>query len=302
MLEADIETAEGEEADTEVKTEAQTQDIEAGDATDDSTPAEGKTTTLPGKANGKESASYVPFAEGRKEKVTIKGVEREMDFETMRRYASIGAGDRANSREAHQIREKANDTMGQMIQMAVTEPDALIQMLSGLAGKRPKGALTKLPAARARGQEATEDTEGQETDPRLQEIQELRERLDRYERRDQDREVSEERKAVESELDAEAKKYPELQKPWVRAYVKNQYKQQLLHARNLNDVTMSDVAFLVVQEMREDEAGSQREKQKRLEEKRRKAPAGFVPGGGAGDSGDEPEDKFAAVRKLAGIQ
>lgn len=288
MFEADIESSGAEtdisDLDPVDVTETQ-QDTPPGSTRQTKTSTQEATPGQDGDENADDTEVPSPFKNG-KEKFVINGKEREWDWKTTRKYAQLGlAGQQALERAAT-IEQKAKSTYSRIVELAETDPEGLLRTLNpkfkGLSSRAAQ------PAKGGQGQ-----GEEQDQDPSAARIAELEERLRTSEDRFEQMDIDAERKAIEGEIDAAAKEYPEIQDKIVRQYVKAQYKSQL--QKGLTNVTLEDVAFHVAQEIREKRTQEAKDKQARLKTNRDKAPVNAVPGAG----GDKPMSR-EDVYKLAG--
>lgn len=224
-------------------------------------------------------AQVTPFASG-KEKLTINGQEVELSWDEVKKYASLGRTAYDKMQEAASIRKQVQDNYKKLVQLAQTNPQGLIEVLTG----------RKAPSA---GQSQAQDEQGDQiearrNDPRDAEIQELKAKIEA-------RELAEERKAIETELTSAVSKYPELNNEIYKEYVKSQYAKAL--RQGADDITIEDVAFIVSQQVKEKQAQSVRERQQKIKERRDRAPVTVPPG----HRSDKPKEMdLEAVKRLAG--
>ncbi len=223
-------------------------------------------------------APVTPFANG-KEKLTINGQEVELSWEETKKYASLGRTAYDRLQEAAQVRKQVQDNYKKLVSLAQTNPEGLIEVLTGR-----KSTAGQSQAETSRQQQAEE----RGYDPRDAEIQELKTKIEA-------RELAEERKAIETELNSAVSKYPELDNEIYKDYVKSQYAKAL--RQGAEDITMEDVAFIVSQQVRQKQVQSVREKQQKIKERRDRAPVTVPPGHKAEKSTELDMD---AVKRLAG--
>lgn len=223
-----------------------------------------------------ETQAAIPFATG-KEKFKVDGEEHEWTWEETRKYAQLGKMGYKRSQEAAALKKQVADNYKKLTQLATTNPQGLIEILTG----RKQSAATDGQADEMRQSEA------RGTDHRDAEIQELKSRIEA-------RELAEERKAIENELSDSVSKYPELNSEIYREYVKSQYTKAL---RRGEDVAIEDIAFMVSQSIKEQQAKSLREKQQKIKERRDRAPS-TVPPGFKSEKSDDMD--LEAVKRLAG--
>lgn len=255
---------------------------ETTEALNDSTPqdtAQGKSEQS---ANDVTPEPYRPFSSG-KEKVKVNGKEEEWDFDTFKKYAQIGKAGYKALEESAAIKKKAADSYKQLMELAHRDPIGLLRTLNPNFEPQSFGLRN-----------ATQGQEFETEDPRDGKIRELEAKLNSVLERDEKAAIHSERLAIESELEAAAKKYPVLADEVYREYVKAQYHKALA---NDMDVTIDDVAFHVAEKLKDSQKRKLSEQQRRLEERRKNAPISTVPSGqGSGQRQMTREE----VRKLAG--
>lgn len=227
------------------------------------------------------ATEYKPFQNG-KEKFKVDDKEEEWDWNTAKKYAQLGKSSMSRFEQAAKIQKQARETYQKMLQAAQKDPEGLIRMFNpqfqGFNAAKP-------------GSQATEQNAG--VDPKDQKLSEYESKLQKLEEKFEATEVAEERKAMESELDASIKDYPQLNNKIHRSYIKQQYLAAL--KAGLYDLTIQDFAFQTAQEVDGLRAQEREAKQKRIEENKRKAPIGTVPG----KAGEKPMSR-EDVLKLAG--
>lgn len=237
-------------------------------------------TETPEKEAGAEAQSTQGVTEPRKWKLKVNGEEEELDEPSVLKYAQLGkAGQRAMERAAA-TEKKHKELINSLRETAEKDPFLLYQALTG---KRHPNALTAPTKATVEGQ-------GNEPDPRDMQLREYEEKLSRIEQRLEQEDIERERKAVEQELGDAIKKYPELDSPPLKAYVKSQYRAALVNGA---EMSIEDIAFLVAQEQKQWTAQKQKATQQKLEANKQKAPVITGP------TGDAPKKKGTLEDSLA---
>lgn len=223
--------------------------------------------------------------EARKWKLKVNGEEEELDEPTVLKYAQLGkAGQRAMERAAA-TEKKHKELISSLRETAEKDPFLLYQALTGKI--HPKAGLG--------AQQATPD-QSQAEDPRDAKLREYEEKFSRIEQRLEQEDIERERQAVEKELADAVKKYPELESPFLKSYVKSEYRKALVNGL---DTTLEDVAFLVAQENKQWIAKSQKATQEKLEANKQKAPVIAPPSTGGSQ---KKEMTLEDVKRLAGRQ
>jgi hypothetical protein len=225
-----------------------------------------------------EAQAAGPFASG-KEKFVIDGEEHEWTWEETKKYAQLGKAGYKRMQEAATIKKQVADNYKKLTQLAHTNPQGLLEILTG---KKAEAGLS--PQADV----APRQSETRGLDPRDAEIQELKQRIEA-------RELAEERKQIDTELSDAVSKHPELNNQIYREYVKSQYAKAL--RQGMEDVTIADIAFMVSQELKQQQAAQLKAKQQKIKERRDRAPVAVSPGYKAEKS--ESLD-LEAVKRLAG--
>lgn len=249
-----------------------------------STADQDTSTDAPANAESTETVPYKPFGKG-KEKFKVNGQELEWDWETTKRYAQIGRSGQMALERAATTEKKARQFYDQLVSQAAKDPDGLIEILTGRKVSRAQAQHDADPSS--------------QQDPRDSKISQLEERLAKFEQGTEQAAIEKERLAIQSELDAASKKYPEIDDEITRDYVKAQYAKMLRNAKDPDDVTMDDVAFHVAQMIKDNRAKKTQDTKKRLDETRRRSPVSSsgIPAGGEG--GHKPMT-LEDVKKLAG--
>lgn len=222
---------------------------------------------------------YKPFASG-KEKFKVNGKDEEWDWETTRKYASLGKTSYQKMQEAAEVKKRAEDAYSQLLDLAKKDPEGLLRALN------PNYA----PQSQQQRQDQVTDA-----DPRDLKIQELERKLGEFSSVLEQQQVEEERKLINKELDDAVTKYTVLKgDKFALNYVKSEYRKALMQGL---DVSIDDVAFHVSQELQELRNQKVQETQKRFEQKRKNAPVTAVSTGSESSSKPMSLDE---VKRLAG--
>ena len=225
--------------------------------------------------------SYQPFASG-KEKFKINGAEEEWDWETAKKYAQLGKAGQLAMQKAANVEKKQKEMYGQLVQAAEKDIFSLYEVLTGK--KHPYSTQQQNGAVR----------QEQEVDPRDQKLREYEEKISRIEQRFEQEEIEKERHAVETELTDAVTKYPELNNPYLKHYVKSEYRKALINGL---DLSLEDVAFYVAQDYRQQNAEKSKSLNEKLDYNKKRAPVIAPPSGG--DKGKKPMT-LEDVKRLAG--
>lgn len=215
----------------------------------------------------------------------INGEVKKMPLKEALRYAQINNSGYKALERAAEVEKKAKEAYQKLLDAAKSDPEGLIRILN------PQWSL---PAKATRTADAKQADGAEVEDLAQAEIRRLEQKLGSVEQVLEQQEIDKERKAIESELDAAVKSYPELDNKIYRDYVKSQYRRAL--QANM-DVSMDDVAFHVAQEMKETRSKEEKERQRKLAEKRKLAPETTVPGAPAKTAKPMTLDD---VKRLAG--
>lgn len=216
-----------------------------------------------------------PFAQG-KEKFVVDGKEYDWDWETTKKYAQIGKSGYNKMQEAAALKKQVSENYKKLVTLAQSNPQGLIEILTG----------QKASPGHAQGEQQAQQSEGA-TDWRDNEIRDLRSRIE-------SRELAEERRAIETELQGAVSKYPVLNDEIATEYVKAQYAKALKQGM---DVTIEDVAFHVAQKLQDKQTQTLKQKQQKIQQRR----SGSTLTAPQGHISDSPKDmSMDDVKRLAG--
>jgi len=240
-----------------------------------------------------EQKTLTPFANG-KETIKVRGKDVEVDWETTKRLASLGMAGRRAMQEKAQTEQKFKAFMGQLRSAAEKDPYELAEILTGKRLQRPH--------QNSQGQAQTEDNQ-ENVDPRyLQMMQKLEQQEQQIKELSGDREtrlVQQELQAIENEYSDVEKQFPELKgDKFKKQYIKDMYAKELRGGNEL--ITLEDIAFEVVMELRDEKKLQEKEMKARDQAKRAKT----VLTTQQGSNGKSTEKKFRSfddVRKEFGI-
>lgn len=233
-----------------------------------------------------QESQYQPFANG-KERFKVDGKEEEWDWETAKKYASLGKTAYQRMQEAADIKKRANDAYSQLLTLAEKDPEGLIRALNSNYTPQSQRA----PQA----QTGQDNVTNQQHDPRDQKIHGLENELQQIKQGLEMQAVEKERLAIQQEITEAESKYSVLKgNKFAINYIKNEYRKAL--ANNV-DTSIEDIAFLVSQELLEFNKAATQEKQKRFEQKRKSAPVNVVTA--SSEQGQKPMS-LDDVKKLAG--
>jgi hypothetical protein len=228
------------------------------------------------------SQSALPF-QGGKEKFVVNGKEVEWDWETAKRYAQKGYAGMEAFQKAAAVEKKNQELYRQLYDLASKDPEGLVRIFN--------------PQYKSHAQSAQAGMEqNQSVDPLEQRFnQELERKIAPLQEKLEAYEIAEERKAIQSELDAAVKQYPVIGDEIHLEYVKQQYKRALQQGMN---VTIDDVAFYVAQKIQEKEAVRMNQTKARIEQKRKEAPVRVTET--TQSTGKKPMS-FDDVKRMAGL-
>ncbi len=278
---AEVETTDTADATQDVSTETQNENTEAVD------------TETSDQTDQTQEQKLSPFAAG-KEKFKIHGKEVEWDWDTTKRMAQLGYAGRRAMQERAEYEKKVNQTFLQLAQLAERDPDSAYEMLTG---KKKSQTQQK----QASDTSLTQDPNTTD-DPRMAQIlnklQAQEQLIESLKKKEEASLVEQEAKAIESEYQDVEKSFPELSgDKYIKQYIKDFYYKELTSGNTL--ITLEDVAFEVVMEMREAKAQKDRAAKKTQEIRKQKAVVSTVQG-----STGKSEPKFRSfedVKKFAGV-
>lgn len=227
---------------------------------------------------------YQPFANG-KERFTVNGKEVEWDWETAKKYASLGNTAYQKMEEAAELRKRTDTAWSQLVELAQKDPETFIRTFS--PNYKPQSQPTQGQAK-----------DVAELDPRDLKIQQMEQRLsklDELEKAYEAQEVEKERVAITKELEDVQTRYSNLKgDEFAIDYIKAQYRKAL---QNGLDVSLDDVAFQVSQKLKERNELKTQQTQARIEQKRKQAPVNVVSS--TADTTSKPMT-LEDVKRLAG--
>lgn len=229
---------------------------------------------------------YKPFING-KEKFKVDGEEVEWDWETTRKFASLGKTAYQRMQEASDLKKRTESAYKQLLDLAQKDPETLIRALN----PNYNGPMTQQAAS------AALNGSGQVTDqdPRDLELRRTQEEVHALRSMMEQQQVDKEREAIQQELSDAESKYPTIKgDKFAINYIKSEYRKALQAGY---DVTIDDIAFLVSQELQQQKQERVKQTQTRLAEKRKQAPVQMVAS--ASDSGSKPMS-LEDVKRLAG--
>jgi len=232
-------------------------------------------------------APYVPFSQGGKEKFKVGGKEFEWDWETTKRYAQIGRNGQLAMEKAANVEKKAAATYQQLLKAAQEDPEGLIAILNP---KYQKGQAS----APAQGSATDEISD----DPRDLRIKQLEAQVQKFSGYLESQEVEQAKKEIDAEFEEASKKFPILKNEVNKAYVRSEYRRYL--NEGITDISIEDLAFSLNQKIQEEKQNESLEKKKRLEEQRKKAPVGSLPGSSGTTDRRENESGIDYAKRLAG--
>lgn len=220
-------------------------------------------------------------AEIKRWKLKVYGEEKEYTEPEVLKLAQLGGAGQKAMEKAALLEKKQKEFYGWLRSALEKDPYKVAEVITGRSFSRGT---------------TEENFSGQdETDPRARELSETRERLQSLEAKLESQEIEKERQAIETELTDAVSKYPELNNPFMKSYVKSEYRKVL--KAGIEDLSIDDVAFYVAQEYKNQKAAQAKEAQKRFNEKKNRAPINTRPSAATG--GDE-QSGIDYARKLAG--
>ncbi len=221
----------------------------------------------------------------RKYKLKVYGEEKEYSEAEVLKFAQLGSAGQKAMEKAALLEKKQREFYGWLREALAKDPDQVAEIVTGQ--KRVRQAQAQ----------ATEQGQEQTADPRDAELRQYQDRLQKLEAKLEQDEIEKERQAIESELDAAVKKYPELDNPFLKSYVKQEYRKVL--KSGVEDMSMEDVAFYVAQEYRNQQAAKAQTVQKQFDNKKQAAPVMTKP---APSSSPKKQMTLDDVKRLAGRQ
>lgn len=257
------------------------------DTSEASTPDTSTETQAPAAEQAQETTeATAPFSSG-KEKFKINGQEEEWDWETTRRYAQLGKAGQKAMQEKAESERKQKDFFARLLSGLEQDPAATYEALTGK--KAP------FSVQRAMAEQAAADAGNGEQNPLELRLRQTEERLQGILKQQEMQEVEKERQAIESELNEASTKFPEINTPWLKSYVKQQYKAAL--QSGIHDLTIEDVAFLVAEDVKKQNSERQTALAQKVDENKKKAVVSAPKGTGSeSKKGMSLED----VKRLAG--
>lgn len=224
--------------------------------------------------------AYVPFSKG-KEKFVVNGKEVEWDFETAKRYAQKGYSGMEAFKKAAEVERKNKELYQQLYSLAQDNPEELVRIFNPKYQPHAKSAQPE---------------QGGEVDPFEQKLDmELQRRLAPLQQKIEAYEIAEERKAIQSEMEAAVKTYPILNNKYHQTLLKTEYKAALQRGEQ---VTIDDVAFYLSRDLQEMRAQEQAQTKKTIEQKRKEAPVHVTPQ----NQGSKPKAMdIEDVKRIAGL-
>lgn len=262
-----------------------TEGNDGADVSNDVTQTEGaEAEATEGTAEAK--AAYKPFENG-KERFKIDGEDVEFDWDTAKKYVSLGKTAYKRMQEAAEQKKQVTQTYQQLVELAKSDPETLIRVFNPNYAPQARGSQKQ---ASAEGLDQVTDV-----DPRDSELASVKQELQDLRSRYEKAEIEQERKLIEQELTDAVGKYPVLKdNKFALTYVKQEYRKALQQGL---DVTIEDVAFYAAQDIQNQQKEKVQQTQKRLEQKRKQAPVSVVSS--AAEHGQKPMS-LEDVKKLAG--
>lgn len=263
--------------------EEQVTDTQTAVVADTSTEAQPQATT----ETAQTTEAYVPFATG-KEKLKINGQEEELDWETTKRYAQLGKAGQKAMQEKAESERKQKDFFAKLVQGLEQDPAATYEALTG---KKPSFSVQRSEQAAA-GHETNDPS-----NPLELRLRQTEERLQNLLQQQELASVDQERQLVEKELSDASAKFPELNTPWLKSYVKQQYKSLL--QQGVYDMSIDDVAFLVAEDVKSQNANKHKTLVQQVDKNKERAVISAPRG-----TGQESKKPMTLddVKRLAGRQ
>lgn len=253
----------------EVQIDNQSTEVQASQEAPDTEVAETQ-------SNTQEPATETP--EEKKWRLKVYGEEKEYSEPEVLKFAQLGAAGQKAMEKAATIERKQKEFYGWLREALAKDPYAVAEVVTGQKFNRPSTQMDE-----------------EQVDPAKSELAQYKERLQSLEAKLEREEIEKERQAIESELDTAVQKYPELSNPFMKSYVKQEYRKVL--KSGIEDMSIEDVAFYVAQEYRNQQKDKAQTVQKNFETKKAAAPIMTKP---AMASNKEKAMTLDDVKKLAG--
>jgi len=229
-----------------------------------------------------ETATYNPFSSGFK----INGQEEEGDWETTKRDAQLGKAGQLAMQQKAESERKQKDFFSRLLQGLEADPAATYEALTG---KKAPFSVQRMAA------EAATAEQGSELNPLELRLRQTEERLAQFQQQQEAAAIEQEKAAIEQELNDASQKFPEISTPWLKSYVKQQYKALL--QQGIFDMSIEDVSFLVSEEVKKQNAEKQTALINKVETNKKKAVVDAPRGTG---SEDKKAMSLEDVKRLAG--
>lgn len=202
----------------------------------------------------------------RKWKLKVYGEEKEYTEPEVLKFAQLGAAGQKAMERAAAVEKKQREFIGWLREALEKDPYQVAEMVTGKKFQRKMD------------EQAIESQE--QIDPREVKVRELESQVSALMEKLEAQDVERERQAIEQELNDAVKKYPELDNPFLKSYVKQEYRKALING--LHDLTIDDVAFYTAQEWRRSQAEKTKVVQQKFEENKKTAPVVTKPAQGSG--------------------
>lgn len=221
--------------------------------------------------------------DAKKWKLKVYGEEKEYSEPEVVKFAQLGAAGQKAMEKAALAEKKQREFYGWLRSAMETDP---MQVYEIITGKKYQGT------------QAPQVTEQGEVDQRDTQLRHYQERLHSLEAKLEAQEIEKERQAIESELDSAVSKYPELNNPFLKSYVKQEYRKVL--KAGVEDMSIDDVAFYVAQEFKNQQVQKAQTIQNKFNEKTKQAPVMTKPTQSSGQGNKKMT--LDDVKRLAGRQ
>lgn len=220
----------------------------------------------------------------RKWKLKVYGEEKEYTEPEVLKLAQLGGAGQKAMEKAALLEKKQREFYGWLRSALEKDPMQVAEVITGRKFSRGTQG------------EQSQDFNQEEIDPRERQLAETRERLQSLEAKLESQEIEKERQAIESELTSAVSKYKELDNPFMKSYVKNEYRKVL--KAGIEDLSIDDVAFYVAQEFKNQQSAKTKSVQQKFQEKQNRSPINTRPAGSTG--GGDSQSGIEYARKLAG--